>query len=161
MFGLDGLNLQHFARFLLDSQAGRVFSHAQTACAMICCFAILLFVTRDFIVGPYIILLVQQALRGRSIVTFIFAETLNELDGMAIGRSEFLRGSLILLYMWLLEHFLFMSNKNVGLTILRNPARFFSRTLLLGGRRDSYDWTEVFAEITKYIRWHMPWWLLS
>ena len=88
------------------------------------------------------------------------AETLNGLDAMATGQSEFFWGSPILLYMWLLELFRFVSDRGVGPAIMRNPARFFDRGFLLGGQWDAYDWTRILAKVTGYIRWHVSWWWL-
>ena len=52
---------------------------------------------------------------------------------MVAGQSAFFWGAPMLLYMWLLERFRFVSDKGVGPVILRNPARSFDRVLLARG----------------------------
>lgn len=135
MFTLEGLDLRRLVLFLRETGDDPSFSHARTTRAIVWCYVILLFVTGDLVVNTHKVLLVQQALNGRSNLPFVLAETLNGLDVVAVNQGEFFWGSPILLYMWLLERLWFLSNRHVAVGIMRNPDSFFCHFLLLRGGR--------------------------
>ena len=99
MFVPGGLDLRRLLYFTRWAAAG---SRARTVGAMVCCFAILLFVFGDLVVDTAIILAVRQVLWGRLIATMVLAETLNGLNAISAG-GEFFQGTPIIVYMWLLE----------------------------------------------------------
>ena len=88
-------------------------SEARIVGAIVCCFAMLLFVTGNLIVDTAIIFAVHQAIRGRSIATIVLVETLNGLDIVFADQGEFFQGAPNLLYMWLLGRHRFVSANQI------------------------------------------------
>lgn len=101
----------------------------RTAAVVICVVFDILLVTRSTQVDPSIMSLVCHARNRESIVHIILVEIWNDLDAYGQGSSTFFRGSSLLLYMWLLEHF-----RSVGFnsTRLSNPTHFFHRPTING-----------------------------
>lgn len=72
-------------------------------------FCTLLFVSDDLILDVCVIFAILQALGRCSISPVVLDEILNGLDIVSTVVGEFFRGAPILLYMWLLERFWFIS----------------------------------------------------
>ena len=76
--------------------------------------------TVELLVDPQLAAITSWMSYRRNLAAVILEETLNVLDAWREGRSDFLRGSLVMLFMWLSERFLLSTPPGYPLSAVPN-----------------------------------------
>jgi len=115
----------------------------------------LLLVTGKLLVDPQLAAITSWMPYRRNPTMVILVETLNGLDSWREGRSDFLRGSPVMLFMWLSERLLLVALPEYPLSAVPN---FFSRYFFSVGP-DIESWEKWFVEDGAWnLYWSVPWW---
>jgi len=102
----------------------------------------LLLVTGELLVDPQLAAITSWMSYRRNPAAVILAETLNGLDAWREGRSDFLRGIPVMLFMWLSERLRLVALPEYPLSAVPN---FFSRHFFIFGQ-DVAGWENWFVE---------------
>ena len=137
----------------------QVYTTFRRNAVILCLTSFMLLVTGAEMVDSIIVQIVEGITMGRNPTPVILAETMNGLDDCKNDRETYLRGSPMMLSIWLMEHFQLVVPPVRALPITE---QFFDRFLAYTGNETVGQWTRWFAKdgISK-IRWNVPWWTLG